>query len=664
MPSASESAPREPAAWLAALLWGGLALLALGGPLLLAAIARLDPDVPFLLREPGARWITLPGLDPGIRVVPADGSRSGATFRRQFTLREVPERARLRVRAMRTLSLRVNGAEVPLDGPCSKRACEADVSDRLARGANRIEAQVIHRIGPPLLWLRLEGPEPAIASGEGWTVQPDDGPPAAAQPAEDARAPEPDAPVASPLEGLARRAPLLLVAFALGAAAFAIGRGRLSAEARRRLPDAVLAGAVLFWLGVLGFGSRHVPIDAGFDAEHHVAYVRYLLAHGALPLGSQGLMMYHPPAYYAVSAGLLALFRPETGGAVEALLLKLVPWLSGLGLVAISWAVARRLFPERPALQAFATGFAALLPLNLSTSAYVSNESFHALAASGALWAAAAVVERGTPRRGLALAALLGLALLSKYTALLVALLCLGAVGLAGLAVERVGPWRAALRVAAIALGAAAIGAWPYLRNAVRLGDPFFWNLDGLWGLVYWQPPGFHTLDYYTAFGRVLVAPWHLDFVSFWDAIYAGAWGDGLAQTVAVSARHPAWSYDAMGAVYLLALPATAVLGLGALRAAWLCGRHPRADVRIALALGLALGLALLLSGVAASLRYGFHGAARAGYLLAGTVPAALCAGLGLETVDEALARVGGLARAALYGWLAALSAAIASTFV
>jgi len=91
---------------------------------------------------------------------------------------------------------------------------------------------------------------------------------------------------------------------------------------------------------------------------------------------------------------------------------------------------------------------------------------------------------------------------------------------------------------------------------------------------------------------------------------------------------------------------------------------HPRPGVRVALAMSLALLWALLLAGVAASLRYGFHGSARAGYLLAGMAPGALVTALGLDAADRWLERRGGTAaRAVLYGWLAALAAASAATF-
>ena len=65
---------------------------------ILAWIARNDPTINFLLRDPHAEWIAFPiAID-----AQAHGSASfDATFRREFVLNSQPPTARLGIRAMR-----------------------------------------------------------------------------------------------------------------------------------------------------------------------------------------------------------------------------------------------------------------------------------------------------------------------------------------------------------------------------------------------------------------------------------------------------------------------------------------------------------------------------------------------------------------------------------
>jgi hypothetical protein len=380
---------------------------------------------------------------------------------------------------------------------------------------------------------------------------------------------------------------------------------------------------------------------------------------GRLPLAPDHWAAYHPPLFYLLSAALeeiaawLGRVRPD------AVALKLIPFLSGFGNIWLAGLLARRLLPEDRVARAHATLFAAVLPVNLYMAAYYSNEGLHAFLAAAALLVAVEILlaDEVDPARTALVSLLLGLALLTKFTALVMAAPLLFAVGVKVLIRHR-RPGAALLRGAALLLPALAVSGWFYARNWIELGRPVVGNWDlASPGLIWWSPPGFHTPQYYLRFGEVLVRPFYSGFVSFWDALYSTFWGDGfVAGRAGVRARHLAWSYELMAAGYALALPASALLGLGFVRCARDAVREREPGRRAAFGLLVlccaAMGFALFY----ATLVLPYHGQARASYLLALTPVAALFFARGFVDADRWLARRGWTAgRALLFAWWGAL---------
>jgi hypothetical protein len=243
---------------------------------------------------------------------------------------------------------------------------------------------------------------------------------------------------------------------------------------------------------------------------------------------------------------------------------------------------------------------------------------------------------------------LIGLALLTKFTALLMAAPLFLVLGI-GILIRHRRPGAALTRGAALLLPALAVSGWFYARNWIELGRPVVgnWDLpspDRIW----WSPPGFHTPQYYLRFGEVLVRPFYSGFVSFWDALYSTFWGDGfVAGRAGVRARHLAWNYELM---------ASGLLGLGFLRCVRAALRE-REPERCA-AFGL-LVLSCAVMGFAlfyATLVLPYHGQARASYLLALTPVLALLFASGFLGVDRWLARrEWTAARVLLFAWWGAL---------
>jgi len=103
--------------------------------LILAWVARTDPAVSFLPRDRGADWIVFP------TAVDARGHLGGgvdATFRREFVLSNRPAMARLSIRAMRRVEVKINDALVlSQPGRNWKENTSIDVSEQLHAGQTR-----------------------------------------------------------------------------------------------------------------------------------------------------------------------------------------------------------------------------------------------------------------------------------------------------------------------------------------------------------------------------------------------------------------------------------------------------------------------------------------------------------------------------------------------
>jgi hypothetical protein len=625
--------------------WGWVqragALLLVAGSLLVAALDTWrSPEVAFLAPAGGAPWIMArtpvsAGLEQWGRAEPPV-----TLYSRSLELARVPGEVRLEVRALRAFELRVNGRVAGASGedPDWRRYREIDVAPLLRVGANELQVAVRHRHGPALLSLRSEGLAPALRSDGSWRVSLDGRPLGAAVPASDTR-PNPAAlAVETPLEALAQRGSLLLGLGALGALLAAGWRRRAGASAAAALPLAALVLASVAWAGLALAKGLRLPLLVGFDARHHLAYVEFVREQWAVPLATDGWSMFHPPLFYVLAAGVASLGE----GAM-----RLLPWIAGLGCVVTARSLAARLHPGEPRVAALAVLFAAALPVNLYSAAYFTNETLHAWLASLALLATvdALLAPRITPRHAALAGLWLGLAALTKFTALALAPVALFFLGCKGLAVERVSVARVAQRVGLAALVLIAVAGAYYARNVVHFGTPILGNWGRMPGVdhAWWQQPGFHTLAYYTGFGESLRHPYLAGFASFWDGVYSTFWGDGgIAGRVFPADRHGFWSYDFMSAGYALALPASALLAVGlwgALRAA--CADpspHRRAALSFLLTVCYAVGFSLAFL----TLRLPFFAQAKASYALCLIAPLSVFFAVGVARTDDLLARVAG----------------------
>jgi len=631
-------------------------------PLVLVCLrCAATPAVPFLFERGDAPWIMAPTPVSAQLQQWGETSAPVASFTRSFQSGAPDARVALHLSAFGAVRVYLNGTEVAAarrDHSLGRAETVVDVSGYLRPGANDLRVEVANDRGPALLSLRAEGlPEPLLSDAS-WSGRLGESVFARAMLADDTRPDPRSLAVETPLDALRERGDSLLLLFVLGGLGFLGARRRLPA---RLLPGAALGVATLGWAGLFVAKFVRVPPAVGFDARHHLHYMDFILDERALPLAADGWSTYHPPLFHLASAAVASL-----GGGDAAL--KVLPFVSGLAVVWASFWLARRLEPDAPGVQALAVLFAATLPVNLYSAAYFSNESLHAGLASLGLLATTSLLL--APRAGVAAlaaaGALFGLAALTKFTVLVVVPVAGFFLAWKLLFVERAPPARAARALAAFAGGFLLVAGWFYARNWLHYGAPVVgnWALPGA-DQVWWQQPGFHTLRYYARFGEVLQHPYLAGFASFWDGVYATFWGDGyLGGRADATVRHTFWSYGFMTVGYWVALPATALLGLGAVSGAVEALGH--GEPRRRLARGwLAIAVwALLLAFLSLTLDLPYFGQVKAAYLLMLTAPLAVFFALGVARADAWLDRRGQVwARTLLYAWLAMFAGALFLSF-
>lgn len=269
-------------------------------------------------------------------------------------------------------------------------------------------------------------------------------------------------------------------------------------------PLAILLAA---WLALVGLWAVLAPLWEAPDAIWHYAFAAHLADGGGLPRSADQAATAawrqegsQPPLYYALVALAIApiergarpwrdnphaavgragagnvnrvLHGPEErwpwrGDALAARAANLVSLALGLVAILATHGAAARLWPGRPRLAAGAAGVLAFTPGFAFHAASISNDIAAAAAGALALWAAAALAAGGASvRRGLALGAAVGAALLAKLSGAFVAAAAAAVALHASRRDRRPG---AALAFVAAAAG---VAGWWFARNAVLLGDP------------------------------------------------------------------------------------------------------------------------------------------------------------------------------------------------
>ena len=588
--------------------------------------ATRDPDVAFLSPEPGARWIVYPKVR---KLALRRRVMWDAEFRREFDLDRPPSTATVDLRAFRSATLWINDRRVsdPKSAAGNWRPVQQyDVGRFLRAGQNQITVMVENENGPPALWLRLDAGDVLISTDESWTAS---------------------------LMGAADR-PARLASRALPAASNETGRYQISAaEAWRDVwpiqlliiaaaTGIVIVGGILLrrwhvlragasddphtraWLLVLGliavpwivliFHNAPYLDHLGFDGEGHLEYTQYMLDNRSVPLADEGWEMFQPPLYYALLAGAIGMAGVEADAQASVWVYRPLGLVIALAQIGVIFLALRLLFPTRPRGQLVGLILAAGMPMHMYLAHYPSNEMLAALLATTALYLALRILrdESESLNQHAILGAVLGAAMLTKFSALLVTVAVL--MVLAGALVAR-RQWRPVIWGRTIGVAALAwllVCGWHYARVWVEFGSPLIGNWDPITGFVWWQDPGYHVLNDYLRFGAVFVRPLFSAQNGMLDGFYATAWGDSLVGSVVGVDSVPPWNYRLLSAGYVLAVVPTLLLLVGTITALIQLIRRPQGGWLLLLGLvGVTMFAVLLMS-----IRVPNYGHAKAFYAL------------------------------------------------
>jgi 4-amino-4-deoxy-L-arabinose transferase-like glycosyltransferase len=228
-------------------------------------------------------------------------------------------------------------------------------------------------------------------------------------------------------------------------------------SALRRVPPELL---VL----LLGFALRFsfvTELRASYDLVDHQRYTDWFRDHWTLPSMRLSRLTYGPPLYYLLAGKIRAMGQGWP---------TLIGWSAVLGTLrlALLWWALRRLLPTSTLGRVAALSLAAVLPAAVHIDGMVNNESLSMLAcwATMACWLRfGGASDDARLRWGLATGVLLAIALLTKFSAVMLVIAAVGAAVLEW--GRRATPWVAGVLVAVVLVSPY------YARNREQTGLVF-----------------------------------------------------------------------------------------------------------------------------------------------------------------------------------------------
>lgn len=633
------------AAWITVLC---IVFTLIGGGLYLWR-ASGDPSTTLLLSEGGAQWIRV--NVPANRYV-REKKQFGA-FRKTIQVIERPKRATVTFKALKYIAeVIVDDQLIPVKDDLSnwQEPVELDLAPYLSPGAHTLRFTVKNINGPTLLLAYSK--DLGIYTGPDWEASTDG---ISWKSALTVNQPmswsaSRDYPVAGAfVSSLPVLLPIFFITFFWTLAYYRKGASGDSWIVRITPDAGRLRWLIIAGLAVLGANNFiKVPLHTGFDIIGHLDYIRFVAEKFSIPYAEDGWEMFQSPLYYMVSAPFYLILKPLVSENYLIRSLKLIPFLFGIAQVEITYRMLRKVLPERPDLLALGVVAGGLFPVSIYSSLSIGNEAmcgaFSAAALAVAFWI---LVDQGPApyRRLLLLGAFLGLALLTKFTAvLLVPPICLLLIYKA----KKNGGGGVSLFTPALtAMGTAfAISSWYYIRNLLHSGSIFVSAWDPSRKTAWWQDQGYRTLGDFYRFGESLVYPVYSNFNGFWDSFYSTLWLDGLLS--GPRQPHSAWNLNFMvSGSWLALLPAVAII-ISIVSSLLRPGESFRKGPMFAV-----ICLAIYLAALAhLYLKLPFYSTVRSTYTTGLTPAYALLIATGLGKLMRTV-----FLRAVVYGWIACWAA-------
>jgi len=299
------------------------------------------------------------------------------------------------------------------------------------------------------------------------------------------------------------------------------------------------------------------------DLHQHVAYVLYVAETHRIPLPGEGIQMFESPFFYMLSAALYKTLAPFFSMTTALRCLRIIPVISGLIQIELSYRASRYVFPTRSDLQAAATFMGGFFPMNIYMSQVIGTEPLAGVLSAAVVLLMLRSLHDSSALRTEAymfLGFLWGLALLTKVSAILL-LAPLIFFGTYTMSIRGFSGYAIIKKIALLMGIALIVSGWYYLRNWMAIGKFFVGGWDPARGMLWWQDPGYRTLSQFFRFGESLFYPVFAGVTGFWDALYSTLWMDGQLSGIARLAKVPPWNYDYMLAcAWLSLLPAAALL--------------------------------------------------------------------------------------------------------
>jgi len=623
-------------------------LLCLSPFLFLFYQARYSEKIEFLFPSLQADWILHPG----------DSIAGTVRFRRQFTIDKIPAGCRLNIRAMRKFNISVN--QTPIgntpEGHNWKFSIACDIAPYLKVGENMVVVDVTNQTGPAALL--VEAKKNDLDTNKKWQVTPVPGSEKWSTPIvslqEGARLESKPGPIQQSNNYLIYM--MLFGAYCL-ITLIALNPFRIffkdredvkfdlhpyAQSSEERLTGRIVAFVkrdywLIFITVVMLIVNIHNTMNykytrACFDWGGHVEYIKYMASKWRTPVATEGWEMFQPPLYYFLSAFIYIIFG---GSAAELMSLKAVQFFgtfSGIANALFALWVLRRLFPQNRAIQTMGFSLVALMPMCFYMNPLISNEIFSGgiISLSIALLVKYGFTERILLRHYLIMAVAIGLALLSKYTALFIFITAAIVLGIRML--DNLHRKQELRNFLIFLVVVAAICGWLYVRNFVVLRDPFIANWDETSTYHYEQPHGYRTLGFYSRFGSVFFhIPERSRWSSFWDGQYGSLWGDSHGNFLNADKSNN----QGMIIIYLAFLPSMAIL-LGFFQSLRSIFRSWRSNPCLALVIVSALTIISLLSF---TMEVPFYSTIKAFFFLSLLPAIAVFGGKGLYTTCQNLGR-------------------------
>jgi tetratricopeptide (TPR) repeat protein len=328
----------------------------------------------------------------------------------------------------------------------------------------------------------------------------------------------------------------------------------------------------------------------GYDGFAHFTYIWFLADTGRVPLATAGWEFFQPPLYYVfmasiwkVFAGLDPILRLQIGTGVVSLL--------GITPALVTAVIVNDYFPGKRLVQCLAFGLMLFLPMHFYSSAFIGNEALNAVLCSWCLLALWLTLKEQTWRRTLILGLCLGLAMLVKFTAVVVVAAAFATIGIRSLInKDYLGGVKTLGLLAAVVL---IVCGWFYVRNVSVYGTPFQMSRTELFlqNAENSQPQGQRGILEYVLFdpmilydphwprglslnrARPLEAEYSPLKESVLTGLYANAWFDGFGGFALPAVTHNEVSRRAGQIMLTLAVVPTAVILFGFWTA---CGRLRR----------------------------------------------------------------------------------------